>query len=649
MRWSLRLLLFLYVALAGPASVQVFDLQRDGMPLAELNGQFRFHTGDDARWAEPSFDDSQWPLLRSDQSWNSQGYKNYSGFGWYRFSVKVPAGQKNLALLIPGIRDSYAVYANGDLIGQIGKFPPHPAVIEEHNQIFHIPPSSAGAGGTIVFAVRVWSSPSLAVSEGPGFRAAPVVGDSAAVARWADLQIHDNFWLWAQEEFVLIVNLAAAVLGFALFLVRRSEREYLWYCLAQVCWSIYHASLIATFFLSTPLVPEILGNALAALAGALLNLVFFHVLLRERRRVLFWVGAAPLCLGMVFAAATYLGLISYSVTNAVGALSFIPYTVAVAVLIVRAGLGGNGEAWLLAVPFTVSCMDIVYLLCNGAFNLGRKPAFATINNFLDAVFSWPVHLSAGSIIAVSCNLSVCAVLILRFARSRRDEERLSAELEAARVVQQVLIPDELPSVPGFQIESVYKPAGQVGGDFFQIIPLEAGGALIAIGDVSGKGMPAAMTVSLLVGTFRTLAHYTQSPGEILAAMNTRMLARSRGGFTTCLVLRLEANGAVVAANAGHIAPYIDGREIELINGLPLGLVSGADYTETVTSLTGRMVLVTDGVVEARNARGELFGFERTRELSTLAAEALAAAAQRFGQEDDITVFSVSLCAVAVPA
>jgi serine phosphatase RsbU (regulator of sigma subunit) len=323
--------------------------------------------------------------------------------------------------------------------------------------------------------------------------------------------------------------------------------------------------------------------------------------------------------------------------------------VAVVVLIVRAGQRGNGEAWLLAGPFTLSCIDIVYLLCNGAFTLERKPAFATINNFLDTVFTWPVHLSAGPIIAISCNLSVCAVLILRFARSRRDEERLSAELEAARVVQQVLVPTEVPTIPGYEIESVYKPAGQVGGDFFQIIALESGGALIAIGDVSGKGMPAAMTVSLLVGTFRTLAHYTQSPAEILAAMNTRMLARSHGGFTTCLVLRLEANGGVVAANAGHIAPYIDGREIELSNGLPLGLVAGAEYAETITRLTGRMVLVTDGVVEARNDRGELFGFERTRELSMKPAEALAAAAQRFGQEDDITVFSVSLSAVAVPA
>jgi serine phosphatase RsbU (regulator of sigma subunit) len=134
------------------------------------------------------------------------------------------------------------------------------------------------------------------------------------------------------------------------------------------------------------------------------------------------------------------------------------------------------------------------------------------------------------------------------------QNALEQEMRNARAVQQVLIPDEIPSVPGFKIESVYKPAGEVGGDFFQILPIGDDGVLVVIGDVSGKGVPAAMTVSLLVGTVRTLAHYTLSPGEILAAMNQRMLSRSRGGFTTCLVMRIDADGSMVVANAGHLAP-----------------------------------------------------------------------------------------------
>jgi hypothetical protein len=213
-----------------------------------------------------------------------------------------------------------------------------------------------------------------------------------------------------------------------------------------------------------------------------------------------------------------------------------------------------------------------------------------------------------------------AILCEDMVGAARDREQLAAiqhEREAARTVQQVLIPDELPVTPGFEIASVYRPFGEVGGDFFQIIPIENGGILVAIGDVSGKGMPAAMTVSLLVGTLRTLAHYTQRPGEILAAMNLRMLDRSSGGFTTCLILRVDADGSMTTANAGHIAPYLGGTEIAIENGLPLGLSGDAAYAEVALSLAvgEQLTLLTDGVVEARAGSGELFGFERTAEIT----------------------------------
>jgi serine phosphatase RsbU (regulator of sigma subunit) len=151
-------------------------------------------------------------------------------------------------------------------------------------------------------------------------------------------------------------------------------------------------------------------------------------------------------------------------------------------------------------------------------------------------------------------------------------------------VQQVIIPEAIPSVPGFVIESAYKPAGEVGGDFFQIVPTPSGGVLTIIGDVSGKGAPAAMTVSLLVGTFRTLAHYTQSPSEILRAMNIRMLGRTQGGFTTCLVVRVDADGTLAAANAGHLAPYLSRNELALENGLPLGLSAESTYSESAVRM-----------------------------------------------------------------
>jgi serine phosphatase RsbU (regulator of sigma subunit) len=156
-------------------------------------------------------------------------------------------------------------------------------------------------------------------------------------------------------------------------------------------------------------------------------------------------------------------------------------------------------------------------------------------------------------------------------------------------------------------------------------------------------MPAAMTVSLLVGTVRTLAHFTQKPGEILAAMNQRMLARSAGGFTTCLVLRVDSDETLTVANAGHLAPYRNKEELPLENGLPLCLDANTVYAESIFHLAKdeQLTLMTDGVVEARGKNGELFGFERTSAIATESAESVAQAAQDFGQEDDITVLTIA--------
>jgi serine phosphatase RsbU (regulator of sigma subunit) len=126
-------------------------------------------------------------------------------------------------------------------------------------------------------------------------------------------------------------------------------------------------------------------------------------------------------------------------------------------------------------------------------------------------------------------------------------------------------------------------------------------------------------------------------------MNQGRLARSRGGFTTCLVVRIAPDYTLTVANAGHLAPYLQGRELEVINGLPLGLAAESVYPETEVALpeNAQLTLVTDGVVEARSHSGELLGFERAAILSTQPAASIAQAAQTFGQEDDITVLTLS--------
>jgi len=150
-----------------------------------------------------------------------------------------------------------------------------------------------------------------------------------------------------------------------------------------------------------------------------------------------------------------------------------------------------------------------------------------------------------------------------------------------------------------------------------------------------------MSATLLLGA--AAARESDSPAVLLAQLN-RVLHESRvGGFATCLCADFTAAGEVTLANAGHLPPYCNNREIELPSSLPLGVTAAAQYTGTTLRLASdeTLTFLSDGVVEARNTGGELFGFERTRELSNQSAEKIAAAAQRFGQEDDITVLTVA--------
>ena len=186
------------------------------------------------------------------------------------------------------------------------------------------------------------------------------------------------------------------------------------------------------------------------------------------------------------------------------------------------------------------------------------------------------------------------------------------------------------------------PAQQVGGDFFQILPIPNDGLLVVVGDVAGKGLPAAMLVSVLVGAIRATAEFTHDPAALLSSLNDRLVGREGGGFTTALAAHIDAAGRVTLANAGHLPPYLDGREVDVPGAFPLGVASGAQYDLIRFQLApgSRLTFYSDGVVEAQNSGGELFGFDRSRDLSTRTAREIAEAARLFGQQDDITVVAI---------
>jgi hypothetical protein len=233
----------------------------------------------------------------------------------------------------------------------------------------------------------------------------------------------------------------------------------------------------------------------------------------------------------------------------------------------------------------------------------------------------------------------------RHARSQFEKAVLEGEMTAAREVQRVMVPEVLPPINGYSIESVYRPAAEVGGDFFQVIPLASGRTLVVIGDVSGKGLRAAMIVSMIVGMLRTVSSFTEEPALILAELNRRLFGRTHGGFATCLVVRFGEQGMLSVANAGHPPPYINGSEMAFKGSMPLGMIEDAAYEQTsLEMLVGdEAVLVTDGVAEAQNKQHVLLGFQRVESMLREGASArrVAEVAQEHGQADDLTVISIA--------
>jgi hypothetical protein len=331
-----------------------------------------------------------------------------------------------------------------------------------------------------------------------------------------------------------------------------------------------------------------------------------------------------------------------------GLLTNLPFVILLAIVIpVVLSIDwrrGNGEAGILLIPAIFFSLFIYadYALAV----LFRIPAWSEAAqrgiNLIQRFPAGPFAINLDNISGILSTLALAIIMVLRSSRTSRRQAVLEGELEAAREVQQVILPEQIESIPGFAIESAYVPAQQVGGDFFQILPTADGGLLLVIGDVAGKGLPAAMLVSVMVGAIRATAEYTSDPNDLLRSLNERLMGRTRGGFSTALAAYFSPEGYVEIANAGHVSPYIDGQELDMPGALPLGILSKADYLVTRVELApgSRITFYSDGVVEAQNAKGELFGFDRSQQIATQPAAEIAAAAKHFGQSDDITVVAI---------
>jgi serine phosphatase RsbU (regulator of sigma subunit) len=241
-----------------------------------------------------------------------------------------------------------------------------------------------------------------------------------------------------------------------------------------------------------------------------------------------------------------------------------------------------------------------------------------------------------------------------------ERERIEQELRVARTIQQASLPKEVPQPEGWQLSPFYQPAREVGGDFYDFFALEEGRVGVVVGDATGKGMPAALVAEATSNMLRAVAQAlgSSSPGEVLSRVNETLLARIPPNmFVTCFYAILEPkSGTLSYANAGHDLPYLhrSGAAEELrARGMPLGLMPGMGYEEKETILeAGESTLFySDGLVEAHDPKGEMFGFPRLRALIAkhgevgalgdfLMEELYSFVGEGWEQEDDITLLTL---------
>ena len=597
------------------------------------NQEVRYRFGDDPHWADPGFDDSGWSVATNGFVPSVAG--NANSFLWVRVRVTVPHNlQEPLALHITGLGfqpTAWQAFVNGREVGGRGSFPPEADPTQlSVSPVMELPSGLIPPGSAAVVALREWQALSFFETHAPS-RPAPVIDDARVLdlaARAAAAEdVEQNV-----PEYALSALLA--ILGIVLLFFGRNsrDREYLW----------------AAIFLLTPMATAVLSST-----PVVSRLSF-------REITVAW--------AVVYAS----GLIAeIELMWKLFRLSSRPLHIVWHALWVAFIAAEIGETWFLGSPGIEHLCRIVIVSLIPAFDAILFPvclreifrrrgnrAFAAAMCLMEvaiglAALGYSVHVPVGSITldlfqltVTLVDLTIAGLLIRRAVEAWREANTLRAEFEAAREVQQQLVTAP-PVVPGFRIESAYLPAAQVGGDFYRVLPLQDGEILVVVGDVSGKGLRAAMKVSAIIGSLRTMA--ACGPVEILCGLNKCLFDNLGSGFVTCLAAQLCADGCCTVANAGHLAPYRNGKEVALPPGLPLGIVPGAGYTEMTLHLApgDSLTFISDGVVEARNARGELFGFDRSAAISTQSAEEIAHAAQHFGQEDDITVLTLTFAPVEV--
>jgi Stage II sporulation protein E (SpoIIE) len=677
-RFFLLLLLLIWFGLDArslPQAVQVASAPIKQITVGDstepLNGPWKFHIGDSPvdpvsqapLWAEPGFDDSKWEtvdLTAPDGSldpvygvsgivpgWTTRGHADHWGYGWYRLRVQVtaPAGTKLALEGPPGVDDGYQVFQNGNLLGSFGEFSSsRPVVYNTQPMRFSLPQLGKASSTTRVLAFRVWMEASTPANypDVGGLRSAPLLGKAEAVTANHQLLWLDFFRAVADHLMSAVVFGVFALVAFSLARLDRSDRVYLWLGLAFLLTAIFDAVVVVldcTQYIGIAVGDPLRFGVLRPLIYAVWVMVWWSWFGLQRP---VWLPRVVAMLGLLCAVCSALGrnllvftTVSPSISAAFGKvylatkLLFLPLML---VCIVQGIRKKGPEGWSV-LPAVV---------------LWGIAQFWEDLNLLHIHLTWfpfGVQITLGDIANLLLVFVISGLLLRRLLGAVLRQRLMELDVKQAQEVQRVILPEPITTLPGLAIESEYRPAREVGGDFFQILPHPSNGSmLIVAGDVVGKGLQAGMLVALLVGAIRTSAHFDPDPLGVLKVLNQRLCGRSHAA-ATCLALRIAADGGATLANAGHLPPYLNGQPLEIEGALPLGMIEDAEFSVLQFRFTqgDHLLLMSDGIAEATDLNGNLFGFERVLDLlrNSPSAAAIATAAQSFGQEDDISVISIT--------
>jgi hypothetical protein len=682
---SFFILLMVSVAVATPLATAAPDssASASGAPLtkiflgdsvAALNGPWRFRVGDSPvdpvtgkpLWSESGFDDSTWETVDLTVSsgsfdpisgisgylpgWTARGHRGWWGYAWYRIRVRVDShpGAK-LALAGPSdVDDIYQVFDDGLLIGTFGDFSgAKPSIYTTRPEMFPLPDDSTGSVSDHVLSFRVYMEPYTLnqLDDVGGFHNPPLIGERSAIAAQTQVKWDELYRSYAGSLIEALTFTLLGIVAFSLVLFDRTDPVYVW--IGALLLLIAVGTWISVFSTWTEWIPYVVTAPIRiTIITPLIYvgwLMVWRVWFRLRRPS--WVPWLTLALLLLLMLSSSIGqnlffvLVQPGTENTFHIISLVVRVAIAALLLwtVFQGIVEQGlEGWI-AVP---------------AVLLAGIAEFSVELNYFHIIPTWfpfGLQLSTRQLANLFLVAALSLLLLRRLTKSIRRQREMALDVKQAQEVQQVILPEDHTSLPGFQVESEYRPALEVGGDFFQVIPNAIDGSLLIVaGDVAGKGLKAGMLVALLVGAIRTVAQFKPDPLVLLDALNKRLLGRG-DAFATCLALRIDVDGSVTLANAGHLAPYLDGKVLSLEGSLPLGMLEKPEFSLLRFELRpdDRLMLLSDGVAEATDAEGNLFGFERVQELlsRTTSASEIANAAQRFGQSDDISVISVTRTAV----